>query len=60
MCDFYLRNRKFFEQLDTFIDSLETKNGSLIQVLHHAQGIFGYFPKEVQLYISAKIRYFSS
>ena len=49
MCDFYLRNKKLFEQLDTFIDSLETKDGSLIQVLHHAQGIFGYIPKEVQL-----------
>ena len=23
MCDFYLRNKKLFEQLDTFIDSLE-------------------------------------
>ena len=45
MCDFYLRNKKLFEQLDTFIDSLETKDGSLIQVLHHAQGIFGYFPE---------------
>ena len=33
MCDFYLRNKKLFEQLDTFIDSLETKDGSLIQVL---------------------------
>ena len=55
MCDFYLRNKKLFEQLDTFIDSLETKDGSLIQVLHHAQGIFGYPPKEVQLYISEKL-----
>ena len=52
MCDFYLRNKKLFEQLDTFIDSLETKDGSLIQVLHHAQGICGYLPNEVQLYIS--------
>ena len=55
MCDFYLRNKKLFEQLDTFIDSLETKDGSLIQVLHHAQGIFGYLPKEVQNYIAEKL-----
>ena len=55
MCDFYLRNKKLFEQLHTLIDSLETKDGSLIQVLHHAQGIFGYLPKEVQLYISEKL-----
>ncbi|MGL4796814.1 MAG: NAD(P)H-dependent oxidoreductase subunit E, partial [Paraclostridium sp.] len=29
--------------------------GSLIQVLHHAQGIFGYLPKEVQLHIARKL-----
>ena len=56
MCDFYLRNKKLFEQLDTFIDSLETKDGSLIQVLHHAQGICGDLPKEVQLSISEKLQ----
>lgn len=55
MCDFYSHNKQLFEQLDTFIDSLTTKDGSLIQVLHHAQGIFGYLPKEVQLYISKKL-----
>ena len=55
MCDFYLRNKKLFEQLDTFIDSLETNEGSLFHVVHHAQGIFGYLPKEVQLYISEKL-----
>ena len=55
MCDFYSRNKQLFEQLDSFIDTLENKEGSLIQVLHHAQGIFGYLPKEVQLYISEKL-----
>lgn len=52
MCDFYSRNKHLFDQLDNFIDSLETKKGALIQVLHHAQGIFGFLPKEVQLYIA--------
>ena len=47
MCDFYLANKQLFEKLDTFIDSIEIKNNSLIQVLHHAQSIFGYLPKEV-------------
>ena len=55
MCDFLSRNKQLFDQLDIFIDSLPTKNGALIQVLHHAQGIFGYLPKEVQLYIAKKI-----
>ena len=55
MCDFYSRNKQLFEQLDSFIDTLENKEGSLIQVLHHAQGICGYLPKEVQLYISEKL-----
>ena len=55
MCDFYSRNKQLFEQLDSFIDTLENKEGSLIQVLHHAQGIFGYLPKEVQFYISEKL-----
>ncbi|CEI71646.1 complex I 24 kDa subunit family protein [Romboutsia hominis] len=52
MCDFYSRNKHLFDQLDNFIDSLETRKGALIQVLHHAQGIFGFLPKEVQLYIA--------
>ena len=55
MCDLYSRNKHLFEQLDNFINSLENKEGSLIEVLHYAQGIFGYLPKEVQLYISQKI-----
>lgn len=55
MYDFYLYNKQLFDQLDTFIDSIENKDSSLIQVLHHAQGIFGYLPKEVQLYISKRL-----
>jgi NADH-quinone oxidoreductase subunit E len=55
MCDFYSRNKQLFEQLDYFINKLENKEGSLIQVLHHAQGIFGYLPKEVQLYIAEQL-----
>ena len=55
MCNFISRNKAMFEQLDEFIDSLETKEGGLIQVLHHAQNIFGYLPKEVQRYIAKKL-----
>lgn len=44
-----------FRELDVFIDSLETKEGSLISVLHKAQEIFGYLPKEIQEYIAEKL-----
>lgn len=55
MCDFVSRNKQLFDELDIFIDSLPTTHGALIQVLHHAQGIFGYLPKEVQLHIAKKL-----
>ena len=45
-----------FPELDTFIDSLENKNGALIPALHKAQEIYGYLPKEVQLYIAQKLQ----
>jgi NADH-quinone oxidoreductase subunit E len=48
-------NSTLFNELDKFIDSLPTKEGSLIQVLHHAQGLFGYLPKEVQLHIAKRL-----
>ena len=44
-----------FRELDVFIDSLETKEGSLISVLHKAQEIFGYLPKEIQEYVADKL-----
>lgn len=55
MCNFVECNKKLFDDLDFFINSLPTKEGSLIQVLHHAQGIFGYLPKEVQLHVAKKL-----
>jgi len=44
-----------FKELDDYIDSLETKEGALITVLHKAQEIFGYLPKEVQLHVARKL-----
>ena len=44
-----------FRELDVFIDSLETQEGSLISVLHKAQGIFGYLPREIQEYVADKL-----
>ena len=55
MCNCSQCNNKLFEELDEFIDALPTKKGALIQVLHYAQGLFGYLPKEVQLHISKKL-----
>ena len=44
-----------FRELETFINSLDTKKGSLISVLHKAQGIFGYLPREVQEFVADKL-----
>ena len=50
-----------FKELDAFIDTLsvdlndERRRGRLIQVLHKAQDIFGYLPREVQQYVAKKL-----
>lgn len=44
-----------FNELESFIDQLETTKGALIEILHKAQDIFGYLPRDVQLYISRKL-----
>lgn len=44
-----------FEELGEFIDSLGTKEGTLIEILHKAQHIFGYLPRDVQLFIARKL-----
>ena len=50
-----------FAELDAFIDTLgivrddERRRGRLIQVLHKAQGIFGYLPREVQQHVAEKL-----
>lgn len=46
---------QMFQELEDFINSLETKDGALIEVLHRAQGIFGYLPKEVQEFVAEKL-----
>ncbi|WP_099187248.1 NADH-quinone oxidoreductase subunit NuoE [Tepidibacter mesophilus] len=49
-----------FDELDDFINSIEDKKGALIEVLHKAQHIFGYLPKDVQLFISKRLNIPSS
>lgn len=51
---------ELYAQLDAFIDELHLnhddprRKDTLIQVLHKAQGIFGFLPEEVQLHIADK------
>jgi NADP-reducing hydrogenase subunit HndA len=42
-------------ELDEFIAKLPTKEGHLVTVLHKAQHLFGYLPKEVQQYVAEKM-----
>ena len=44
-----------YAELKKFIDSLPTKKGELIRVLHRAQGIFGYLPREVQVFVAREM-----
>lgn len=44
-----------FDELENFIRSLETTKGALVQILHKAQHIFGYLPREVQLFIARRL-----
>ena len=44
-----------FDELEAYIHGMETTKGGLIEILHKAQHIFGYLPREVQLYISRKL-----
>lgn len=51
-----------YQQLDEFIAGLaaagtaQDQRSNLIQVLHRAQGIFGYLPEEVQEFVARKLR----
>lgn len=44
-----------FRELESYINSLDTREEALITVLHKAQEIFGYLPKEVQEFIADKL-----
>lgn len=41
-------------ELDKYIAGLENKQEAIIHILHRGQEIFGYLPKELQLYIARK------
>ncbi len=44
-----------YDELESYIDNMETNKGELIRILHKAQGIFGYLPRDVQLFIARKL-----
>jgi NADH:ubiquinone oxidoreductase 24 kD subunit len=43
------------QQLDEVIDLYRDREGSLIQILHLAQEIYGHLPLELQMYIAQKL-----
>ena len=51
-----------FAAVDAFIDGLgidvtdERRRSRLIQILHYAQSVFGYLPREVQQHVAMKLR----
>lgn len=55
MCKNKLAEEKFAE-LDAFIEKLGTGEENLIEILHKAQNLFGYLPKEVQLHVSRSLK----
>ncbi|NLJ88672.1 MAG: NAD(P)H-dependent oxidoreductase subunit E [Epulopiscium sp.] len=44
-----------FRELEQFINDLDEKTGAVISVLHKAQEIFGYLPREVQQFVANKL-----
>ncbi|MGI6701210.1 MAG: NAD(P)H-dependent oxidoreductase subunit E [Christensenellales bacterium] len=48
-------DKQKYEEIANIIDLYKDKDGSLIQILHLAQEIYGYLPIELQRYIAAKL-----
>lgn len=52
--NYEMLDRNKLNELDDYIASFEDKPSHLIMILHRAQGLFGYLPKELQIYIAEK------
>ncbi len=44
-----------YQRISRVIEEYKGREGSLIQILHMAQGIFGYLPLELQQFIAQKL-----
>jgi len=48
-------DKRKFEEIANIIDLYRDKEGSLIQILHQAQRIYGYLPLDLQEYIARSL-----
>lgn len=46
------KNAKEVEEFKSFIEENKDEKGSLMAILHKAQGVFGYLPEEIQTMIA--------
>lgn len=51
----HIPDNEQYRALSAYIDSVKGMPGPLINVLHHAQEIFGYLPQEVQMFVSQRL-----
>jgi NADH-quinone oxidoreductase subunit E len=51
----HIPDNEHYRELKKFIEEHRNTPGPLIQVLHKAQGIFGYLPKEVQFFVAREL-----
>ncbi len=49
------QTKALYVQLDDIIENVTDASGSLVEILHEAQQLFGYLSQDVQLYISRKL-----
>ena len=50
------KNQLLYDELAHFIADLPERKGALISVLHKAQSIFGYLPREVQEFVAGQLK----
>lgn len=44
-----------YRELDEYIEGLSGEDGILIRILHRAQNLFGYLPREVQIHVAERL-----
>ena len=55
MSELHIPDNPQYRELKRIIEEYRNVPGPLIQVLNRAQRIFGYLPREVQLYVSREL-----